>query len=207
MGRHCSVSHRLVLLDSKTNAVRRAAGADNRARMISAALQPDALRLFLGLWPAPALCAALQAHAATWEWPATTRRTAAGRLHITLHFLGNVAASRLADLPVALQVDWSGCEVLLDQGTVWPGGIAVLEATRVPAELAQLQAVLGERLRACGLPVDERRYRPHVTLARKATGARPPPAFAPLRWAAGPGYALVRSLPGGRGYETLHAFA
>jgi hypothetical protein len=43
-----------------------------------------------------------------------------------------------------------------------------------------------------------------VTLARKAVGAQPAPA--PVRWQARPGFALVRSHPGGRGYENLQLF-
>jgi 2'-5' RNA ligase len=161
-------------------------------------------RLFLALWPAPDFLPALVQHADAWSWPQQARRTRTERLHITLHFLGNVPAARLADLR-ALQARWQGCDLLMDRTAVWPGGIAVLEASEVPAALAQLHAAVGEELRALGLPVEPRRYRPHVTLARKAFGARPPAAAA-LHWPAGPSYALVRTLGGGRGYETLQAF-
>jgi len=54
--------------------------------------------------------------------------------------------------------------------------------------------------------VDERPYRPHVTLARRARGAPPPPTGADLRWRVAGGYVLARSLPGGAGYEILHRF-
>ena len=163
------------------------------------------LRLFLALWPDASALEQLVALADGWSWPAQARRTAPGKLHVTLHFIGNVPAARLPDLRAGLEVEWSGCELSFDRATVWPGGIAVLEATRVPAPLARLHADLAERLRELGLPVESRPYRPHVTLARKGFGARAP-AFEPLRWRAGPGYALVRSVGGGRGYETLQSF-
>jgi 2'-5' RNA ligase len=150
--------------------------------------------------------AALLAHADAWSWPASARRTPPERMHLTLHFLGDVDAALLPRLGEALSVPWEGCELVLDRAEVWPGGIAVLEAAEVPAALKQLHAQLAERLLALGLPVETRRYRPHATLARKALGARPPANFTPLRWPAGPAYALVRSLPGGRGYETLQSF-
>ncbi len=54
-------------------------------------------------------------------------------------------------------------------------------------------------------PAQARRTRPerlHVTLAQ---GLRRT-ARAPLHWRAGPQSALVRSLPGGRGYENLQCF-
>ncbi|HVE53705.1 MAG TPA: 2'-5' RNA ligase family protein, partial [Ramlibacter sp.] len=76
----------------------------------------------------------------------------------------------------------------------------------VPPALAVLHADLAARLRLLQLRVETRRYRPHVTLARKAFGSRPPAGFAPLTWHAGPGYALVHSLPGGRGYEAIQCF-
>jgi 2'-5' RNA ligase len=165
----------------------------------------DDVRLFLALWPAPEFLPELVLHADHWSWPEKARRTRPERLHVTLHFLGNVAAQLLPALRTGLQADWAGCDLWLDRAKVWPGGIAVLEATQVPPALADLHARLGDGLRALGVGVESRPYRPHVTLARKAFGARPP-AFAPLRWQAGPGYALVRTLGGGRGYETVQAF-
>ena len=163
------------------------------------------LRLFLALWPDAAVLEQLSALADGWSWPASARRTNPAKLHVTFHFLGNVPAARLPDLRAGLAVEWSGCELVLDRATVWPGGIAVLEASRVAAPLARLHAELAEELRELGLPVESRPYRPHVTLARKAVGASAPP-FEPLRGRAGPGDALGRSVGGGRGYETLQSF-
>jgi 2'-5' RNA ligase len=165
---------------------------------------PDApLRLFLGLWPDDATRDALVAHADQWDWPPSARRTRNERLHMTLHFLGDVPASRLAALKQGLDVPWAGCELQFDRGQVWPGGIAVLETQKLPAALCDLHAALGERLRQLELPVEQRPYRPHVTLARKAFGAHPPLPLEPLAWRASGAYRLVRSLPGGRGYEPL----
>lgn len=167
---------------------------------------PEAVRLFIGLWPPPEVHAALLAQADGASWPASARRTRPERLHVTVHFLGQVANERLPELREGLAVPWDGCELVLDRWDVWPGGIAVLEASLVPPALAALHGTLAERLRQLHLPVEQRPYRPHVTLARKALGARPPATFTPVRWRAGRGYALVRSLPGGGGYETLQSF-
>ncbi|MEJ8838201.1 RNA 2',3'-cyclic phosphodiesterase [Ramlibacter sp. AN1133] len=164
------------------------------------------LRLFLALWPPPEVAAALRTRAQAWHWPASARRTPPERLHITLHFIGAVPAADVLALQEALDVPWTGCELLLDRAEVWPGGIAVLEATHVPQALGALHEALGDRLRERGLPVESRRYRPHVTFARKATGARPPAELAPLRWTAGPAYLLMQSLPGGEGYVPLQRF-
>jgi 2'-5' RNA ligase len=167
---------------------------------------PPSLRLFLGLWPPAGTLAALQAHAGAWHWSAAARRSPPERWHITLHFLGEVAAERLPALREGLQARWEGCELALDRAQVWPGGIAVLEALEVPPALQALQRTLGVQLQALGLPVEARRYRPHLTLARKAFGSRPPGDFAPLRWPAEPAFVLAQSLPGGRGYVPLQRF-
>ncbi|GAB3651431.1 hypothetical protein GCM10028813_21450 [Ramlibacter alkalitolerans] len=164
------------------------------------------LRLFLALWPSPDTATALQARADAWDWSAGARRTRPERLHITLHFIGAVNAPDVLPLQAALDLAWEGCELVLDREEVWPGGIAVLEASRVPQPLAALHAELAERLRARELPVQSRRYRPHVTFARKAQGSRAPPEPAPLRWATGSDYLLMQSLPGGRGYVPLQRF-
>jgi RNA 2',3'-cyclic 3'-phosphodiesterase len=167
---------------------------------------PAPLRLFLALWPPEDVAAALQAQSDGWTWSAGARRTRPERVHITLHFIGAVPAPQLDALRRSLDVVWSGCELLLDRAEVWPGGIAVLEAARVPQPLAALHATLGERLREAGLPVESRRYRPHVTFARKAQGSRPPSGHAPLGWNVAPPYVLMQSLPGGRGYVPLARF-
>ena len=164
------------------------------------------LRLFLALWPPAAVGGALRGHADGWNWPPGARRTRPERLHITLHFIGDVPASEVAALQDALCVAWDGCELAFDRAEVWPGGIAVLEAAQAPQSLQALHAALGERLRACALPVESRRFRPHVTRARTAQGARAPAAFGTLRWPAPPEYLLVQSLPGGRGYVPLQRF-
>ena len=167
--------------------------------------EPSA-RLFLGLWPHTEVHAALLSHAAAWDWPPSARRTRPERLHLTLHFLGNVETTRLPSLHAGLQVPWDGGDLVLDRATVWPGGIAVLEATRIAPALADLHARLASALRALDLPVESRPWRPHVTLARKALGAHPPRESAAIPWRVAPAYALVRSLPGGRGYETLATY-
>jgi 2'-5' RNA ligase len=69
--------------------------------------------------------------------------------------------------------------------------------------MAPLQRALGDALRALGLPVEARRFRPHVTLARRATGAALPPAPLHCRWAVDD-VALVESRgPASGGYRVL----
>lgn len=166
----------------------------------------DPARLFVAVWPSRSVQAALAAAADVWAWPAAARRTRPERLHLTLHFIGDVPMARLDELRAHLRLPFEPFDIELGRPDVWRGGIAVLEANAIPAPLHELHARLAQALRTLGLPVEERAWRPHVTLARKAFGLRPPAEVPPVRWRADEGYRLVQSLPGGRGYEPLAGF-
>jgi RNA 2',3'-cyclic 3'-phosphodiesterase len=172
--------------------------------MGTTAAQP--LRLFTALWPDATTASAIADWQAAWQWPAQASRTRPERLHVTLHFLGNVAPGRVAELVDGLRVPFESFSLELGGGEVWPNGVAVLLPREQPAALTRLHVQLGKAVRQLQLPVDERPYRPHVTLARRARGAMPPPREANLRWRVDCGYVLARSLPGGAGYEVLHRF-
>jgi 2'-5' RNA ligase len=171
--------------------------------VIRPAHAPPTDRLFLALWPDKRLRSALARHRDAWHWPADARRVRTDKLHLTLHFIGAVPAARTAGLLSGLAVPFDAFEVVLDRPALWPQGLAVLEPQAVPPPLAALHTALGEVLRAAGLPVEERPFRPHLTLARRAPGARPPAQAAVLRWAVSH-YALVASdLGAGGGYRVL----
>jgi 2'-5' RNA ligase len=139
-----------------------------------AAPTPAQARLFIGLWPDDRLRSALAAHQAAWRWPPGTARVAAEKLHLTLHFLGQVERARVGPLQRSLdavaaepfELAWSQCEV-------WPGGIAVLRLQDAPP-LDALQRAIGEPLADQGFTLESRAYKPHLTLARKAKGAVAP---------------------------------
>jgi 2'-5' RNA ligase len=155
----------------------------------------DALRLFIGLWPEPPLREALQQHQAAWSWPRGARLVAPDKLHMTLHFLGDVEAARVPPLQVALAgiavppmvLPWAA-------PALWGGGLAVL-LTQAHEALDALHATLADLLQAQGLPVERRRFKPHVTLARRADGAVPAPLPPALPYTA-QDIALVASAQG-----------
>jgi 2'-5' RNA ligase len=149
------------------------------------------LRLFLALWPGAAVRRELAARRDRIDWRRGAAPVADARLHLTLHFLGDVDAAAVPGLRAALWVPVPRFELVLDQAAVWPGGLAVLQPSQPPAPLAALHAALAAALLAAGLPVESRRFRPHVTLAQRAAGAEPT-APAPLRWPVD-GYVLVHS--------------
>jgi len=164
----------------------------------------DAVRLFLALWPGDDAVDRIVAWQSAFGWPPAARPTARAALHVTLHFLGDVPRARLPELALALRGPVEAFDVVLDAANLWHGGIAVLEPTATPPGLTALHARLGDVLRGLGLRTEERPYRPHVTLARHAQGARvPAPPATPPSWRA-TSFALVESA-GGR-YTTLAAF-
>ena len=161
-------------------------------------------RLFLALWPPAPVRDSLVRLQAAWDWPAGASLTRPERLHATLHFIGPVPAARVPQLRDGLRVPFEPF-TLDTQGAlqqVWPGGIAVLEL-RAPPALRRLHAALATALHALDLPVEERPYRPHVTFARKASGAGAAAAMPAITWRVDEGYALARSVAG-RGYTIVH---
>lgn len=157
----------------------------------------ETLRLFIGLWPEPPLRQALAAQQEAWQWPRQARRVAAEKLHLTLHFLGEVEADRVGPLQAALStvpvpplaLQWAS-----PAGVMWHGGLAVL-LLQPDEPLLALHAALGAVLGAQGLPVQTRRFKPHVTLARRADGAVPA-AVAPALPYTAQHVALVASAQG-----------
>ena len=164
------------------------------------------LRLFLAVWPDEPLRDAIAAWQSEWLWPPRVGLVERERLHLTLHFLGDVQPEQLPVLVRKLSFAFEAFELTFSRGEVWPAGAAVLRPDAVPPPLALLHAALRRELLSLALPVEERPYRPHITLARRAHGARPPQREAGLRWSADAGYVLVQSLPGGAGYEILQRF-
>jgi len=161
---------------------------------------PDRVRLFTALWPDPAARAQLAALRDAWSWTPTARPVADANLHATLHFIGAFPGDSLAELGAALAtVPVEPVRLRPTGSEVFRGGIAVALLEPEPSLLA-LHVRVGVVLVGLGVALEARPYRPHVTLARKAGGSRPPARLPELAWRAD-GFALVRS--GGGSYEVL----
>lgn len=165
-------------------------------------------RLFFALWPDAGLRSDLVERGDMVDAP-SARRVPAANLHLTLLFLGDVAADRVESLddiggtvaaarrhrPFTLVLDRFG---VFDRARVaWLGGPAV-EAGRLLVE------DLADGASGCGLDLERRAWRPHVTLFRRV-GARPRlPAPAPIDWPVCD-FALIESIPG-RPYQVLRSW-
>ena len=157
--------------------------------------QQQNCRLFLALWPDPAVRHALRERRDAWHWPRGATPVHTDKLHLTLHFLGDVPAARLPELLDGFAVPFAPFRIDLGRPVSWPHGIAVLEPLAVPPALLALHARLEQALVALGLAPERRAYRPHVTMARRANGVVVPDSGPALGWDID-GYALVESRNG-----------
>ncbi len=133
---------------------------------------------------------------AQWQWPRGTALAAPAHLHLTLHFLGEVPESRIPALRAALAtVPVPALRLHLGRGETWARGLVVLRPEPDPS-LDRLHAHTGEALRQAGIASAPASpplaWKPHLTLARKAAGAQPPPRALALDWAI-TGFELVWS--------------
>jgi 2'-5' RNA ligase len=163
----------------------------------------DTTRLFLALWPDDAVRDQLRAWRDAWTWPRGAAPVATPKLHLTLHFLGNVPSARLPDMMDGFQVPFSPFRLQLGRAALWHNGIAVLEPHTEPQALLDLHARLSDALLALGQTPEARTYRPHVTMARRAGGAGVPASGPEIDWAI-THYALVESQSGG--YTVLREY-
>lgn len=161
-------------------------------------------RLFLALWPEPGVRHLLAEWRDAWTWPAGAAPVHADKLHVTLHFLGALPSERLSELLDGFAVPFEPFRLDLTHAALWHNGIAVLEPSLTPPGLAALHARLSDALVALGLQPEARRYRPHVTMARRAGGASVPTEGPPVPWEVR-GYALVESKDGV--YTVLREYA
>lgn len=128
-------------------------------------------------------------------------------LHLTLAFLGAVAAERLDALERIGRDAAAGVapfELSLERVGGTGFGIAWLSPDGVPPSLAALHAALAAGIVREGFPIERRMFRPHLTLARHCARAVHRGAVQPVRWTV-ERLALVESTlaAGGSRYRNL----
>jgi 2'-5' RNA ligase len=166
--------------------------------------RPASSRLFLALWPEPAVRDELRALRDLWTWPRGAAPVTADKLHLTLHFLGDQPSARLPEFMDGFAVPFTPFKLAFGTPALWHGGIGVLEPLHQPPELLQLHRHLGMALLDLELVPEERAYKPHVTMARRAAQAVPPASTPELVWHV-TGYCLVESRGGS--YTVLRRYA
>jgi 2'-5' RNA ligase len=165
--------------------------------------RPDRHRVFFALWPDDATRSAISRATREPVRACGGRPIAKDRLHLTVAFLGDLSSAGLDVARQALPIPVGAFELTLDALGIWPESKVLWLAPLAPPEaLGELEARLWDALTERGFHGEDRVYRPHVTLARRA---RPVEAtIEPIHWSVRE-LALVESFPDGRNvhYEVL----
>jgi len=168
------------------------------------------LRLFFALWPDAATRGTLDALAREVAVETGGRTVAADNLHLTLAFLGERPAAIVPELCAsAAAIDGLRFRLSLDDVGCWrKADIAWLAASKRAARLQDLRQHVMNALATLQIVIDERRFAPHVTLARRTKSVIARQLTRPIEWQVG-SFALVASTldPCGVRYEVLRNFA
>ena len=131
------------------------------------------LRLFFAVTPDPGARQSLMALAAEVASVTGGRAPRAENLHLTVAFLGEVDPQHVADIEAigATSATASGPFVIIFDrvGLFRDAGVAWIAPSEMPAGLLRIVEALRDALQTEGLRVDQRDFRPHVTLARRCT--------------------------------------
>ena len=164
-------------------------------------------RLFIALWPDSDLRQEIVNLKGLENITDLGRRIPIDNIHITLFFLGQVDRSLRACVEHAAgEVRGKSFMLQLDRLGYWSRPqILWLAPMQIPQELISLFADMKARLIKCGMTLDKRPYKPHLTLARKMKKPPPKIKIEPLLWHVRQ-YSLMESLPspeGGVNYQEL----
>jgi RNA 2',3'-cyclic 3'-phosphodiesterase len=151
------------------------------------------LRLFFALWLDVEVTRQLAQVAGQLNLESRSRRIDPKNYHVTLAFVGEVPAAKLAVLQqIGRSLHARQFTFSCDSIEFWPESqVVVATARATPPGLIDLGRKLND---AIGLPPE--RLRAHVTLARKVTQASVPQAMSPVVWRA-TNFSLIRSDTGG----------
>ena len=166
-------------------------------------------RLFFGLALPGAARDSLQATCKQLVLPSTARPSLPQNYHLTLVFLGQVSARQLPCVKHAAgHVRSQELQLRLDNLGHWPRPQVLWAAPSAPPEALQhLVDALQQQLHLCGFKPEQRRYRPHVTLARRLRSFNGPTELEAITWHARQ-FHLYRSspTPDGVRYHPIHTW-
>lgn len=168
-------------------------------------------RLFFGLWPSDSMQAALAEATRAAVAACRGNPVPARNYHFTLAFLGDVSDARIADLGASARrvVPTAPVTITLDQLAYWRRSQILCATSTVEApEATALADTLKRALEDAGFTPDlDRKFRPHVTLARKARTRMPNSRITPLTWTFSD-FVLVESrlTPQGSAYTVISRY-
>lgn len=145
---------------------------------------PAKRRLFVGLMTGPPVRDAVLAWRERWQWPRGTALSSPAHLHLTLHFLGDTDEALVEPLRQSLaRVPFEPFWLRLGRPESSPRGLVVLRPDPHP-RLDALHQQVRVAVQSVGIDAGrELAWKPHLTLARKAPQAVPPPDGLEIEWA------------------------
>jgi len=165
--------------------------------------------VFFALWPPERSAARLA------QWARDLARDSGGRatrqetIHLTLAFLGEIEAGRVADAAAAARsIRAPAHKLLIEQAVYWPHNrIVWVGPQRTCAPMAQLARELVKALRRTQFVLERRPFAAHVTVIRKARAPRALPPLPRIDWPVDE-YVLVRSVLSSEGsqYSVIERF-
>lgn len=148
--------------------------------------------LLIALFPDAAVQHAIEEHRKNWLWTQSSYFPPSARLHLTLHCVEDQGDAVVKRLHQALsEVPVQPLELVLNSSRTWDNDLAVMQ----PAEHEGLRALHGRISRAVaqtGIAAGRVRFMPHITIARRTTGAAYPRNLLSIPWTTR-NFLLVRS--------------
>jgi 2'-5' RNA ligase len=144
--------------------------------------------MFYALWPDVSVRKHLARAAAAVPLAGDARRVPCDNFHVTLAFVGEVAASQLPALRrIGATQRVAECAITFDGYEYWSEPQVVAAVVREsPAALIELSTLLHRALSTSGAPLRSESppgpLRAHVTLARKVAQAPVLQALSPIQW-------------------------
>lgn len=169
----------------------------------------SAVRTFFALVPDGGVRNAVAGLAQDVARRADARAVTPDAIHLTLAFVGDVAEEKLPKLEaIGAALPSAGFDLVLDVvGSFARPRTAWVAPTLVPAPLEALHVRLRSMLADEGFRVEERRFAPHLTIARKCEKPPERATIPPIPWRP-TGVSLIASSLDGRGprYRELGAW-
>ncbi len=167
---------------------------------------PDSERLFFALWPEPQQQRAWADLVKSLLPPGRGRLLPEQNLHLTLLYLGEIGTETRQILEQKVDaIQAKSFKLRLEQFGYWRRPKVLWWGPKqTPDPLQQLVGSLRQSAQACGIEVEQRPYKAHLTLARKVRHTPGRISAEPYDWRVSD-FVLVRStlLPEGAHYEVL----
>lgn len=168
-------------------------------------IERKSTRVFFAILPNKQIQKQLIHHSETLESICGGRKVRMQHLHLTLLFLGNVEIHRIQTLQqIAESIPAKKFEFKLDTIDYWRHNhIICIQSKKFPAELFSLADSLKIALSNGGFTFDNRAYKPHITLFRKAIHhVISTDLIKPIQWCVNQ-WSLVQSKPTHSGVEYI----